>query len=245
MKKHLDAGTSRANAERAPESWQTAETIETTPVPYSESANEAPNRETEALIQNPEEIDNTLISNTNTQVEQNKFSGLTGQNRREQQKIKREIAGIQGREARTLKENHIDRFAREQQHRAVDMRRNEVTVQNRLAELPWHAFGQKRELKARLNVITERLNGLTQSTPEMRRLQRRAEFKNTVSKELPSYPENRSTATSRKSASQADKPSFWKKLFGAKQDRSSKKQPKFDQETTHRMARGNRDNKFS
>lgn len=96
-------------------------------------------------------------------------------------KVKAEFAQMQRSEALGA----ASKYDAHRQKQAVELRRREVKLQNDISALGFFDFRKKRELKRQLAITTERLNGLTQSTPEMRRLQRRQETVQTVGGAIP------------------------------------------------------------
>ncbi len=104
---------------------------------------------------------------------------------REKAKAREQIARINQRAA----ESPDQKKARMRQTQAVDMRRRELSIQKEIAGLSRWSFKdrkRRKQLESSLQIVTERLNGLTQSTPEMRRLQRQQAVTETVGNAIPS-----------------------------------------------------------
>ncbi len=96
-----------------------------------------------------------------------------GWREREQRKAKQEIARMGRRDAMS----HEVRMEEMKGRQVADLRNREVRLQNQISETPWWKVGEKARLRDALQLTTERLNGLSESTPEQRQRQRQASVK--------------------------------------------------------------------
>lgn len=87
--------------------------------------------------------------------------------RQQQANVQKEIDRLHARDTQT--KSPVDRVKEGQ---IVDLRQRELRLQAQIDALPWYARGRKKELRSSLGITVERLNGLTASTPEMRKRQR-------------------------------------------------------------------------
>ena len=95
--------------------------------------------------------------------------------------VEQELAAIETRRT----ESHSEKQERVRAAQAADMRKREVRLQNELSQVPWYKFGERKRLQSTLRIVTDRLNGLTQSTPEMRQFTRKVAVAEAVAEKVP------------------------------------------------------------
>src|SRR3989338_7099869 len=96
-----------------------------------------------------------------------------GWHEREQQRAKQEIARMGRRDAMS----HEVRMEEMKSRQIVDLRQREMRLQNQINETPWWKVGEKARVRGALQLTVERLNGLSESTPDQRQRQRQASVK--------------------------------------------------------------------
>ncbi|HBU28213.1 TPA: hypothetical protein DEB00_03825 [Candidatus Uhrbacteria bacterium] len=93
------------------------------------------------------------------------------QKTRRQEETRQELIRLQKEEAISAAGRYEANMVSMREAQAIELRRREVALENQIDALrPWNIL-QKRELGRQLAIATERLNGLTQSTPKMRQLE--------------------------------------------------------------------------
>ena len=97
----------------------------------------------------------------------------------EQHRTSEEIARL----ARRQGMSHETRLEEMKQRQIVDLRNREMRLQNQLNDTKWWQFGEKARLKSALQLTVERLNGLSETTPDQRLRQRQQSVKETVCRE--------------------------------------------------------------
>jgi len=103
----------------------------------------------------------------------------------EQEQTGRELIRLQKEEALAAAGKYENNMASMRKTQAIELRRREVALQNQMDALrPWNIL-QKGELNKQLAIVTERLNGLTQSTPDMRHRERQAATVQAVRETIP------------------------------------------------------------
>lgn len=214
--RNFDAGAAAARSDAAREPWETADTQQDLPVLRDDkAANDKvvpldrvrdPEKDTEfkdAVYELPDDVLESIppweeeerdAHLAEVQARQQRDAKI--RNRREQAKVREQIARIDQRSNETPDQKK----ARVRQTQAVDMRRRELSIQKEIASLSRWSFKdrkRRKQLESSLRIVTERLNGLTQSTPEMRRLQRQQAVTETVGDAIPSQKRMHQAAAKR------------------------------------------------
>ena len=162
MKKHLDAGL---------------------PHPASESHDRIehlPDSAIEALPDDHAEQEAARRADLDRMQERQEQEAAV-QQKRDQAAARKQVAAIHARDQATPEQ----RRAQMKQQQATDLRRREMRLQEQLDQVPWYKMGRRKQLKSALAITVERLNGLSESTPEMRAYERRAAVQQGVGESIP------------------------------------------------------------